>query len=117
MRHRIEGNRLGRTQSERRALMRGLAIGLITSGKIRTTTAKAKALRPFIEPLVSRARRDTLTNRRVVASRLNDPKAVKKLFADYGPRYVERNGGYTRVIKLSGFRRGDAAELAEVQWV
>lgn len=117
MRHRIEGNKLGRNQAERRALMRGLAIGLIRDGKVRTTKAKAKALRPFIEPLVSRARKDTLANRRLVAARLNSPIAVKKLFADYGPKYTERAGGYTRVIKISGFRRGDATELAEVQWV
>jgi len=117
MRHKIEGNRLGRTASERRALMRGLACGLIEHGKVRTTTAKAKALRPFIEPLVSRARKDSVANRRIIAARLHSVDAVKKLFADYAPRYVERPGGYTRIIKVSGFRRGDATELAEVQWV
>ncbi|MEK8022301.1 MAG: 50S ribosomal protein L17 [Candidatus Hydrogenedentota bacterium] len=117
MRHQIRGNALGRTQSERRALMRGLAIGLITHGKVRTTVAKAKALRPFIEPLVTRAKKDTLSNRRIIASRIPNPGVVKKLFADYGPRYAARSGGYTRVIKVSGFRRGDSAEVAEVRWV
>ena len=117
MRHRVAGNKLGRTASERRALMRGLAIGIIRSGKVCTTEAKAKALRPFIERLVSRARTDTLANRRVIASRIPNPAAVKKLFAEIAPRYLDRKGGYTRIIKISGFRRGDATRLAEVQWV
>jgi large subunit ribosomal protein L17 len=117
MRHRVKGNELGRTQSERKALLRGLAIGLIAHGKVRTTTAKAKALRPFVEPLITRAKTDTVANRRVIAARLANPTAVKKLFSELGPRFAARNGGYTRVIKVSGTRRGDAATVAEVQWV
>ena len=117
MRHQVRGNKLGRTASERRALMRGLAMGLIRSGKVRTTEAKAKALRPFIEPLVTRAKTDTLSNRRIIASRIPHPATVKKLFNEIGPRYADRRGGYTRIIKISGFRRGDATRLAEVQWV
>lgn len=117
MRHKVEGNPLGRMGNERRALMRNMAIALIGRGCIRTTRAKAKALRPFIEPLVTRAKVDSLANRRVIASRLPHPASVKKLFSDYGPRYVDRKGGYTRIIKVSGFRRGDATVMAEVQWV
>ncbi len=117
MRHNVAGNKLGRLQSERRALLRNLAISLIQHGKVRTTDAKAKALRPFVERLVTRARKDTLSNRRLIASRIPNPPAVKKLFAEYGPRYAERKGGYTRIVKVSGFRRGDATTVAEVQWV
>ena len=117
MRHRVAGNKLGRTGSERRALMRGLVLGLIKSGTVRTTEAKAKALRPVVERLVTRARKDTLANRRLVAARLPHPAAVKKLFAEIAPRYAGRPGGYTRIVKISGFRRGDATRLAEVQWV
>lgn len=117
MRHKVEGNKLGRLQSERKSLLRNLAISLIQHGRIRTTQAKARALRPFVEPLVTRAKVDSLANRRVIASRLPNPGAVKKLFADYGPRYADRKGGYLRIVKVSGFRRGDATVLAEVQWV
>lgn len=117
MRHRVRGSKLGRTQSERKALMRGLAISLIEHGKIRTTVAKAKALRPFIEPLVTRAKEDTLSNRRVIASRIPNKDAVRKLFGEYGPRYEGRPGGYVRIIKVSGFQRGDGTRQAEVHWV
>lgn len=117
MRHRVRGNALGRTQSERKALLRGLALSLINYGKVRTTEAKARALRPFVEPLVTRAKSDTVANRRLIAARIANPAAVKKLFAEVGPRFAERKGGYTRLIKISGLRRGDAAQVAEVQWV
>lgn len=117
MRHRVRGNRLGRTRSEKRALMRGLAIALINHGKVRTTRARAKELRPFVEPLVTRAKTDSVANRRVIASRIPNPGVVKQLFSEFGPRYKERNGGYLRIVKISGFRRGDGTSEAEVQWV
>ncbi|MBL4888953.1 MAG: 50S ribosomal protein L17 [Candidatus Lindowbacteria bacterium] len=117
MRHRVSSKQLDRNRSERRALLRSLARSLIKDGRIRTTVTKAKALRSFIEPLVTKAKKDTLSNRRLIASKLPDKHAVKKLFGDYGPRYSERPGGYVRVIRVSGYRRGDAAQLAEVQWV
>lgn len=117
MRHKVEGNKLGRLQSERKALLRNLAVSLIKHGRIRTTRAKARALRPFVEPLVTRAKVDNLSNRRVIAARLPYPTIVKKLFTEIGPRYADRKGGYLRIVKVSGFRRGDATVLAEVQWV
>ncbi len=117
MRHKVAGNALGRTQSERKALLRTMAISLIKHGHIRTTRAKAKELRPFMEPIVTRAKVDTLTNRRIIAARIPHPATVKKLFSEIGPRYADRKGGYLRIIKVSGFRRGDAAVQAEVQWV
>lgn len=117
MRHGVKIRELSRYGDERKALLKGLALSLIMHGKVRTTVAKAKALRPFIEPLVTRAKKNTLANRRLIASRLPHPAAVKKLFAEYGPRYADRKGGYTRVIKVSGFQRGDGTRLAEVQWV
>lgn len=117
MRHRRRGNRLSRLSNHRRATLRNLARALILEGRIRTTEAKAKALRPFLEPLVSFAKEDTLANRRLVARRFgNDPEAVKRLFEDVAPRYKDRPGGYFRIVKLAGFRRGDAARRAEVLW-
>ncbi|HBW46646.1 TPA: 50S ribosomal protein L17 [bacterium] len=117
MRHRVRGNNLGRMGSERKALLKGMAIDLIIHGKIRTTDAKAKALRPYVERLVTIARKDTLSNRRLIASRLNNPNGVKVLFKTIAPRYAERKGGYLRLIKISGFQRGDATRLSELQWV
>jgi len=117
MRHNVAGNRLGRLQSERKALLRGLAIDLILKGKVRTTDAKAKALRPFVERLVTKAKKDNLSNRRLIASRIPHPKAVKKLFSEIATKYIERKGGYLRIVKISGFRKGDASRLSEVHWV
>lgn len=117
MRHRNSVNKLGRTQSERRALMRSLALSVITKGAIRTTVPKAKALRTFLEPLVTKAKIDSLSNRRHIASRIPNKNAVKSLFQEYGPRYSSRSGGYLRIVKISGHRKGDGTVLAEVQWV
>lgn len=123
MRHQVKGNALGRIGSHRRSLMRNLARAMVLDGAIRTTEAKAKALRPFLEPIVTRAQEDSVANRRQVARRFGDDKAVvKKLFDEIGPKYKDRKdkgqgkGGYLRIIKISGFRKGDGARQAEVIW-
>ncbi len=117
MRHQVKGNALGRIGSHRRSLMRNLARAMVLDGAIRTTEAKAKALRPYLEPIVTRAREDSVANRRQVARRFGTDKAVvKKLFDEIGPKYKDRKGGYLRIIKISGFRKGDGARQAEVIW-
>lgn len=99
MRHQHKGRTFGRTHAQRAALLRGLMRSLIIHERISTTEAKAKELRPHIEKLVSHARKDTVANRRLVASRLGDDEAVAKLFTAIAPRYAERPGGYTRIVK------------------
>lgn len=101
MRHHNQNRTFGRSRSQRTALMRGLAISLIEHGKISTTEAKAKELRPYIERLVTHGKLDTVASRRIVASELGEPDTavVKKLFTDIAKQYETRNGGYTRIIK------------------
>jgi large subunit ribosomal protein L17 len=99
------GNKLrtfGRSRSQRTALVRGLAVSLIRDGKIKTTEAKAKELRPFIERLITRGKSNTVAARRIVASRLGEPAdaIIKKVFEEIAPKFAERAGGYTRVIKM-----------------
>ena len=108
MRHANNNRTLGRTRSQKTALMRGLAVSLIRDGQIKTTLAKAKELQPMIERLVTQAKADTVANRRLVASRLGEPQAttVTKLFKEIAPTFVERNGGYTRIIKLGATSPG-----------
>src|SRR4051812_15240287 len=109
MRHHNQNRKFGRTKTERHALMHSLALNLIVREKIKTTEPKAKELRPFIEKIVTNAKKDTLANRRVITSRLHNRKReVKKLFEVIAPRYKEKNGGYTRVFKL-GPRKSDGA--------
>lgn len=116
MRHRKKQAKFGRKKAPRAALIRNLAESLILSGAIRTTVAKAKALRSFVEPLVTKARRGDLTARRNLLSRLYTDAAVNKLMADIGPKYKGRPGGYTRVTKL-GPRANDGAEMAKIEFV
>lgn len=106
-----------RPANERRALMRSLARSLVLEERISTTEAKAKALRPFIERLVSYAKTNTLASRRQALSKLNDKEAVKKLFASIGPRYADRKGGYTRVTKRTLRGSNDARKLAYISFV
>lgn len=115
MQHKRKNRTLGRDKDERKALIRGLSLSLIERGKIITSTAKAKELRPFIEKVITAAKKDTVTSRRLVQSRLGEPKAtlVKKLFADIAPKYKERNGGYTRIIKM-GVRGGRDEAVIEL---
>ncbi len=116
MRHGDKVNNLGRTAEHRRALLSNLANALIEHKRIVTTLAKAKALRRYIEPLVTRAKEDTTHNRRIVFSHLQNKHAVKELFGNIIPEVGERPGGYVRVIRL-GFRRGDGAETALIEFV
>jgi len=116
MRHQIQKQTLGRETSQRKALMISLAEGLILHGAIKTTLAKAKALRLFVEPLVTRAKKNNLTARRLIKSSLHTDKAVEKMMDEIGPKYATRNGGYTRVIKMAR-RPNDAAETARIEFV
>ena len=114
MRHRKLSRRFSRTSSHRIAMMRNLAASLIEHEVIKTTVEKGKELRRFVEPLITRAKVDTLHNRRQIISQLNSTSATYKLFSNLGPRFNETNGGYLRVIK-AGFREGDKADMCYVE--
>ncbi len=116
MRHNIDHRKLGRTSEHRLALLRNQTISLIKKDRIKTTVAKAKEVRRFVEKLITLAKKDTLHARRLVAKDIQDPEALKKLFATIGPLNAQRPGGYTRIIK-AGFRRGDSAEEAIIELV
>ena len=116
MRHGKKFNHLSRKAGHRKALMRNMAIALITHKRINTTLAKAKALRVFAEPLVTKARKNDQHNRRVAFSALQNKEAIKELFDVVGPKVGDRPGGYLRIIK-TGFRQGDAAEMAMIEFV
>jgi large subunit ribosomal protein L17 len=116
MRHRVGGRKLQRTASHRAALFRNMSAALIKHEQITTTVAKAKELRPYVEKLVTLAKRGGLSNRRLAHSRLMDDTQLKKLFDVLGPRYAERAGGYTRIIK-AGIRASDAAPMAIIEFV
>lgn len=118
MRHANNTRTLGRTRSQRTALVRGLAVSLIRDGQIKTTLAKAKELQPNIERLVTHAKKDTVQARRLVASALGEPSdtIIKKFFTEVAPKFKERNGGYTRVVKLGRTSPGrDEAIIAFVE--
>lgn len=116
MRHLVKGRKLNRTAAHRGATMRALALALIKNDRITTTLAKAKELRMFIEPLITRAKVDEMHNRRIVFAHLNEKSSVSKLFDVIAPASKDRPGGYTRVLKL-GFRAGDGAETALIELV
>ena len=116
MRHGKKGNHLGRKTAHRRAMLANMACSLIEHKRINTTVAKAKALKVFVEPLVTKSKEDTTHNRRIVFSKLRSKEAVSELFRDVAPKVGDRPGGYTRVIKL-GSRLGDAAEMAMIELV
>jgi large subunit ribosomal protein L17 len=116
MRHGDKVNNLGRTASHRRALLANMAVSLIEHKRITTTLAKAKALRKYMEPLVTKAKSNTTHSRRVVFSYLHNKEAIKELFSTVAEKVGDRPGGYLRVIKL-GFRRGDGAETAMIEFV
>lgn len=117
MRHAQKNRTLSRTRSQRTALLRGLAVSLIRDGQITTTLAKAKELQPSIERLVTHAKTDSVAARRHVASKLGEPQdeTIKKLFTDIAPKFAERNGGYTRVIKLGQTAGRQEAVIAFVE--
>ena len=116
MRHKHGYRKLGRTSSHRGALLKNLTIAIIKSGKIETTLPKAKELRGYVEKLITRARKGDFNAHRVVFAALQDKECTKKLVDEIAPKYVERNGGYTRIIKTR-IRRGDAAEMAFIELV
>ena len=116
MRHRHGYRKLGRTSSHRKALHKNLAIALIMSERIETTVAKAKSLRSYIEKLITKARVGDFNAHREVFAHLQDKEATKKLMNEIAPRYKERNGGYTRIIRTRT-RRGDAAPMAFIELV
>lgn len=140
MRHRVAGSKLGRNTPHRKAMWRNMAISLFTHGQITTTIPKAKSIKPFVEKLITAAKQGDLAARRRVIKQLGDPiivrhdadddvqrnaygevvggpRLVKKLFEEIAPKYADRNGGYTRIIKLAKHRIGDGADLCVLQLV
>jgi len=116
MRHNKSGRKLGRKAAHRKALMANLASALITHKKIKTTDAKAKQLRTFVEPLVTFAKKGDLHSRRQVLKKVPHKAIVRELFENVGPAFLERNGGYTRITKL-GFRDNDCAPISLIEFV
>ena len=116
MRHQVKGRKLGRSPAHRKALFRNQLSSLVKAERIRTTLQKAKELRPLAEKVVTQGKRDTLHARRQVNRLISDRELVKKLFDEIAPRFHERPGGYTRIIKL-GPRKGDGAEMAYLEFV
>ena len=113
MRHGNGLRKLNRTSSHRLAMLRNMTVSLLRHEEIRTTLPKAKELRRVAEPMITLGKKPSLANRRLAYDRLRDREIVEKLFADLGPRYAKRNGGYLRILK-TGFRKGDNAPLALV---
>ena len=116
MRHNKKFNHLSRTASHRKAMLANMAVSLIMHKRITTTLAKAKALKKYVEPLITRSKNDTTTSRRVVFRYLQNKYAVTELFKEISTKVADRPGGYTRIIKL-GFRQGDAAEMCFIEQV
>lgn len=116
MRHRVKGRSFGRTAEHRKAMMRNMATSLFLHGRVETTTEKAKELRMFAEPIITKAKRGDLHARRLVARDIKDAEALHKLFTEIGPKFAERAGGYTRVLHL-GHRPGDAADVSIIELV
>jgi large subunit ribosomal protein L17 len=116
MRHGKTIAKLGRNSAHRKALMRSLATSLLKRERITTTVDKAKAVRPYVEKLITRAKENTVHNKREAARRIQDRKVLIKLFDDIGPRFKEHKGGYTRIMRV-GLRPGDAAEMAIIELI
>ena len=116
MRHRKTTKKLDRKSDPRKALFRSLVTNLIIYEKIKTTEAKAKAIKPIAEKLITKAKKNTLISRRMLTKYLYTPNAIKKMLEQIGPRYKNRNGGYTRIIKI-GARQGDRAQIVQIELV
>ncbi len=116
MRHRMSGRKLNRTSSHRKAMFANMAVALLKHEQIKTTLPKAKELSPIVDRLITLGKRDTLHAKRRVFAMLRDEATTAKLFATLAPRYAERHGGYTRVLK-AGFRYGDSAPMAVIELV
>lgn len=117
MRHKLRKYRIGSSPSHRKSLMRNLAIEVIDHGKMKTTHTKCKAVQPFVEKLITIAKDDSIANRRLAFSKLNNKLAVKKLFEEVAPKFKERKGGYTRVLKMADGRVGDNAPMSYIMLV
>jgi large subunit ribosomal protein L17 len=117
MRHLKKGKKFHRLRGQRVSFMRNLANDLIRSGSVETTEARAKAIRPVVERLVSFAKKQTLASRRILTSRVHNETVVAKLYNDLGPRYAERRGGYLRITKLATTRKRDGTKLARIEFV
>jgi large subunit ribosomal protein L17 len=116
MRHLVSGSKLGRNPAHRRATLRNLVTNLILHERVNTTIRRAKAARPIAERMITLGKRDSLHARRQAAAFLTTPEATKKLFSEVAPRFAQRNGGYTRIVR-TGFRIGDGAELAVIEFL
>ena len=116
MRHRVRGRQLSRKSAHRKMLLRNMVTSLFRHGRIETTTAKAKELRPYAERLITLAKRGDLHARRLAAQKIQDHEVLGRLFSDIGPRFATRPGGYTRILKV-GTRQGDAADMALIELV
>lgn len=116
MKHAIKGRKFSRNSAHRKALLRNLSIALLTNEIIKTTLPKAKELRPFVEKVISLAKKDSLANRRLMMSILGNQAIIDRVFKEIGPRVATRNGGYTRILKF-GFRTGDKAPMAVMELV
>ncbi|MEA3272407.1 MAG: 50S ribosomal protein L17 [Patescibacteria group bacterium] len=116
MRHRKKGKILGRPKAAREALLRNLAESIVLYEKIKTTEAKAKAVRPLVEKMITTGKINNLTNKRKLAKFFYTENPIKKIIEELGPRYKERKGGYTRIIKI-GPRKGDGAEIVQIELV
>ncbi len=114
MRHRAKGRQLSRTSTHRRAMLNNMATSLFEHGRVITTEAKAKELRPFAEKLITLARRGDLHARRLVERKIKDREVLGRLFSEIGPRFAARPGGYIRILKL-GHRPGDGADVARIE--
>lgn len=117
MRHGDKVKKLGRYKEHRKSMLRNLVVSLIRNERLVTTVARAKYLRRVVEKLITRAKEDNLHNRRLAFSFLRNKKALVKLFSNLGVRYANRPGGYTRVVKLGKYRKGDNAEVAVIEFV
>lgn len=116
MRHLKSGHKLGRNPAHRRATLRNLVTNLVEKERIQTTLLRAKAARPLAERMITLGKRDSLHARRQAAAFLMTPGATQKLFSELAPRFADRNGGYTRIVRV-GWRIGDGAELAILEWI
>lgn len=117
MRHLKKGKKFGRLRGDRRAFLRNLVNDLVRAGKIETTEARAKAIRPLTERLVTIAKKQTLASRRLVLGRVHNAKIMEKLMGDIGLRYAERPGGYLRIVKLGKSRKRDGSRVARIEFV
>jgi len=115
MRHQKRGRKFTRSKDQEKALLRNLSSALILNEKIITTEAKAKELRPYVEKCITKAKKDTLANRRLLMKKFSN-KVIEKLFKELGPRYIKRNGGYSKILKV-GPRKTDSAKLSIIELI